>query len=504
MAPLIALAPILLLFGLLVGARWPAAAAGGAAAAAAALLALFALDYDAGGAGFAAALAGPLLEAGFLAATIMWIIFPALCIHEYQTRAGANLLFGRWLAGLSDDPRVAALLVAWFFSLFLEGAAGFGTPIALAAPLLVAAGFPPVTALTLAILGNAAGVSFGALGTPMVPLLASGALDPRSLSLLIVLLHAAVGWTMAAIVYRLAGEGHPPAGAAPALRRVAAAALLFFVPAALLAWAVGPELPTLGGALVGGALFVLSVRQGRPVPAPGETPPPAGALARAASPYLAVLALILLTRLVPPLAEGLRGIILEWSLFGRFGGTVAPLHHPGTMLFLGFLAAGLARRPGRALVPRAMRDAARRLPMVALALVAVLLLARLMVHSGMIGALAASAAALLGSAWPLLAPSVGALGAFVTGSATASNILFADFQHAAARDAGLSPLLMTAAQGFGAAAGNLIAPHNIVAGAATVGLIGREGEVMRRVFPACLLYVGAGGMLVLLLNLFLF
>ena len=504
MAALLALAPIALLLVLMVGGRWSAAAAGAAGAAVAAPIAMLGFGYGSE-LGPLPSLLGPMIEAAFLAATIVWIIFPALCIHEYQTQTGATALVGRWLASLTDDRRITALLVAWFFGLFLEGAAGFGTPVALAAPLLVAIGFTPVKALTLALLGSAAGVSFGAIGTPVAALLTAGPLDPNRLALLIVLLHAATGWTMAALVYRLAGRHQDPQGSAAAWRWAGSAAAFFFVPAALLAWSSGPELPTLGGALVGGALFVALVKRHRPPGAADRADAPAGrALLNAALPYLAVVALILATRTITPVADWLRGFGVEWQLFGRFEGAVAPLHHPGTMLFLGFLAAGLMRRQGRGALPEAARRAAARLPRVALALVTVLLLARLMVHSGMIDLLATSAAGTLGGIWPLLAPAIGALGAFVTGSATASNLLFGQFQYAAATNAGLSPTLMTAAQGFGAAVGNLVAPFNIVAGGATVGLIGREGEVLRRTLPPALLYAGAGGALVLLLSYAIF
>ena len=139
------------------------------------------------------------------------------------------------------------------------------------------------------------------------------------------------------------------------------------------------------------------------------------------------------------------------------------------------------------------------MPPVLLALLAMLGLARLMVHAGMIEALAEAAEALRGGAWPLLAPATGALGTFVTGSATASNILLTDFQLATATALGLPALLLVAAQGFGAAVGNIICPHNIVAGGATVGLGGREsGEVLRRTLPACALYATLGGVLVFL------
>jgi lactate permease len=140
------------------------------------------------------------------------------------------------------------------------------------------------------------------------------------------------------------------------------------------------------------------------------------------------------------------------------------------------------------------------LPAVLLALLAMLALARLMVHAGMVEALAEAAAGSVGQAWPLMAPAVGALGTFVTGSATASNILLTDFQLATAAALGLPVIWMVAAQGFGAAVGNIVCPHNIVAGAATVGLAGRQmGDVMRRTLPVCAFYAGLGGLLVLVL-----
>jgi lactate permease len=134
---------------------------------------------------------------------------------------------------------------------------------------------------------------------------------------------------------------------------------------------------------------------------------------------------------------------------------------------------------------------------VALALGAMILLARLMVHSGMVGALAAAAAG-LGPGWPALAPAVGALGTFVTGSATASNVLFGPLQRDAADAAGLVPAAMMAAQGYGAAVGNVLAPHNIVAGAAAVGLAAQEGPILRRTaLPALAALTGAGALVLL-------
>jgi len=488
----LALAPIGLLLALLLGPHWSAGKAGAAAAGLAAAVAVFAMGYGDGA--VVPALAGPLLEALFQTATILWIIFPALCIHELQSATGGTAVFGRTLAGLSTDPRIVALLIAWFFGLFLEGAAGFGTPTALAAPLLVALGFAPARALLLALVGSVAAVPFGAIGTPMAPLIAETGLDSRVLSLAIVMLNACAGWTMAAAVARIAARsddcatrGTPGWGAS--------AAALFFAPAALLAFATGPELPSIGGALVGGFLFVLLVRRRKTAgtdrgaaatPAPRE-------LLQAAMPYLIVIGLILATRLIGPLAQQLRAVELGWSFGAGFGGVVQPLYHPGTMLLLAFLIAGIAHRSTRRQLPGLAGAALHRLPRVVLALVAVLTLARLMVHSGMIELLAAAAGTTFGRSWPLIAPFLGLLGSFVTGSGTASNILFGEFQAGAAKMAGVSPLVIAAAQAVGAAAGNLIAPHNIVAGAATIGLVGKEGETLKKALPWALLYAGLAG-----------
>jgi lactate permease len=490
MAELLAPLPILLLLICMTALGWSAASSGLIGAAATMALAILAFGYETDG----ISLVGPLLEAGFTAATILWIIFPALALHEVQTRSGASERIGSWLTTLSDRPEILALILAWFFALLLEGAAGFGTPVALVAPMLVTLGFSPQRSLMLALIGHAAGVSFGAVGIPMVPLLDALAVNPRELSLTIMLLHAALGWTLALVVFRLAMTGEIKGNwiVAPV------AALFYVLPALALAWLAGPELPTLGGAMIGGVMFIALVKWKWPV---GVSPPATAkdGILLAILPYALVLATILVTRTVPLFAASLQSFVLDWELAGRFAGSVKPLYHPGTMLMIALAGAVLARRGSRAVILPSLGAAARRLPLVAVALVSVLLLSRIMVHSGMIETLASVASRVLGSGWPAAVPLVGALGSFITGSATASNILFADFQVTAADASGLSPMLALAGQGFGAAIGNVIAPHNIVAGAATVGLVGREGSVLKTTLPVCLAYASMGGLLMLAL-----
>lgn len=512
MPALAALAPIAVILVLMVWRRWPAAAAGpvGLALAAALAVALFGFGGEGDGGGglsLPRAALGTGAEAAFVALTILWIIFPALCLYEIQARHGAFDVLRAALVRLSPDPRIAALLIGWFFALFVEGAAGFGTPVALAAPMLVTLGFAPVQAVTLVLIGHAAGVSFGAVGTPVLPQIAATGLSGFEIARATGLLHGLLGWILLVFAFRVAAAGTDPARhGGRGWLWAGLAALCFLVPFLGLSAVAGPELPTLAGALVGLVLFVgalhLAGRDRGAAPRPAEDVPAAPGLARlgrALLPYGVLLALILATRLIPDLREALREVEVDWSLFGAFEGAVQPLYHPGTMLFLGFVAGGLIQGRSMADLADAAVAALKRLPMVALALVAMLGLARLMVHAGMIDALAEAAAGLFGPAWPMVAPWVGTLGTFVTGSATASNILFTDFQQATAQALGLPVLLLVAAQGFGAAVGNIVCPHNIIAGGATVGLAGREGDVLRRTGPACAAYAIAGGLLVMAL-----
>ncbi|MFP4310568.1 MAG: L-lactate permease, partial [Nitriliruptoraceae bacterium] len=205
------------------------------------------------------------------------------------------------------------------------------------------------------------------------------------------------------------------------------------------------------------------------------------------------------TRLIAPVADLLGSVVLRWELEGGFTGSFAPLTHPGTLLLLALLLGGWLQGVSRAQLTGAIATTLRQLAPVTVALVAMLLLARLMVNSGMTDALAQAAAGSTASVWPLLAPLVGVLGTFVTGSGTASNVLFTDLQLATATELGYDPLPLLGAQNFGASVGNQIAPHNIVAGGATVGLTGGEADVMRRTIGNALVYALLGGALALVL-----
>ena len=504
---LIAAVPIATVLVLMLVARWPAVRAGVAGLVAALVVAVLAFPFESIDQGILFGIAGAFAEAVFTALTILWIILPALAISRLLTDTGAVDSLRSGLSRLSSDQRLTALVVAWFFALLLEGAAGFGTSAALAAPFLMAIGMSPITAVTAAMLGHIVGVTFGAVGTPIVPMVAASGLDPLELSTSVAIQAALVGWTVPIVVSLIIARAYPKEQPQPGWLRWGlgfGAAIAFLVPYLLIATFVGPELPTLAGAIAGGAVFIVGIRRwaAHDDPEADDQRSPMS-LARAMAPYLILVAVVLATRLIPPLRDALQDIAFTWEAAdGTFGGSFQPLYHPGSMLALAFVLGALVQGAQPAQLGQALREATRTLVPVGAALVAMLGLARIMVHAGMVDAIAAAAADAVGGAWPLLSPSVGALGTFVTGSATASNALFSDLQIATANAIGSDVTTILGAQDVGAALGNAIAPHNLIAAAAIVGLAGRESEILRRTLPVVIpLVLAAGAVALVLTNL---
>jgi len=510
---LLAALPILAILVLMLGLRWSAVRAGAVGLLLSLLIATGAFGYGTAvlpELGVLGATGGGLLEAAFIAFTILWIVFPALCIHELQQSSGAIERLRDAVGSLSSDPRIAAMMLAWFFALFMEGAAGFGTAAALTAPFLVSMGLGRVEAVTIVLIGHSIGVSFGAVGTPLIPLVAVTPYGANELAASVAFYHAVLGLFMALVTMWLTGRALPAQRGQRLWLWALAAGALFLLPYYLIAANLGPELPTLGGSLLGAGAFIALLLAARK---PGTTVPKSRPTERgeslwlAAAPYLVLTVLILFTRLLPPVQHTLSALVLQWQ-FSRFGGQMAGFYHPGTLLLLSFLVGAWCQRGmiqrsalqrGATLraIRAAMQRALQRLVPVALALLLMLGLSRIMVHAGMIETLAVSAATSAGAAWPVFAPFVGVLGAFVTGSATASNILFAQFQLTSAEQLGLDAPALLGAQGFGAAVGNMVAPHNVIAACATVGLAGKEGDVLRRTVPVMLVYTLLGGLLAL-------
>ena len=463
-------------------------------------------------------MAAAVAEGGILAASILWIVFGALILYNVLRVSGAMEVMRHRLAAASPDRRAHVLLIAWLFGAFLESVAGFGTPLAVCAPLLVALGFPPAGAIVLCLLANSAPVTFGAAGTPLLIGMLQGLGPAGSLPLLReagviaagfnVVIGSFIPFLMVAMFTRFFASGD--AGYAPGWRSGLAywrPALLagfgFTLSAWLAAVYLSPEFPSLAGALGGFAGVAFAFRRGWI--AHGVAPSPLGGLSlrRAVAPYALLVLLLAFSRLLPPVREGLQaGTLVFRDLLGTDLTASFPLlYSPGTLFLLVALPAFRLYRLQARDAGEIFVASLRKLVPSAITLLFALPMVRLFIHSGENGLglaampleLARVAAGETNGLWPLAAPFVGALGAFVSGSATFSNLMFSLLQYDAAVATGVPVAVVLGLQAFGAAAGNMMSVLNVVAAAAVVGLSGREGAALRlTLLPTLIVCLAAG------------
>lgn len=486
-----------------------------------------------------------------LAAALLYIIFGALLLLATLTASGAVTTIRDGFTRISPDRRVQAIIVGWLFGSFIEGASGFGTPAALAAPLMLALGFPAMAAVMVGLIIQSTPVSFGAVGTPILVGVAGG-LDAdlarsymavegwgfrdylEHVAVRVAIIHAVAGTLIplivAAMLTRFYGERRSFREGLAVWPFALFAAVSFTMPYVTCAVLLGPEFPSLVGGAVGLAIVVTAARHGWLVPRRLWDFPPRGtwradwigrleeatahpggssvSTARAWLPYGVVAALLLVTRL-PWLGVGARLTDVDIGpaniLGSGIGQSFQPLYSPGFMFLVTCVLTYRLHRMTGSQIRMSWSLAARQLRGAAVALVFALPMVRIFIESGprfndagvesMPLVLAQAAAAATGLAWPLFAPWIGALGAFVAGSNTVSNLMFALFQFATALKIGVTPATVVAAQAVGGAAGNMITVHNVVAASATVGLAGREGSLIRLTLLPMTYYCVVAGLL---------
>ncbi|MBV25837.1 MAG: lactate permease [Gemmatimonadetes bacterium] len=530
--------PIILAGVLLVGFRLPAKWAMPAVYVTAAAVALGIWDMA------FVDVAASTIEGLFLTFDLLLIIFGAILLLHTLERSGGMAAIRRSFHDISDDRRIQVIIIAWLFGSFIEGAAGFGTPAAVAAPLMVAMGFPAAGAVMLGMMIQSTAVTFGAVGTPIVIGVTGGVESPEFTTLLATsgvtmadyvqavtvraaALHAITGTIMPAFMVvmmtRFFGARKSWTEGLSVMPFALFAGVAFTIPYFLTAWMFGPEFPSLMGGLVGLGIVSFAARQGFLIPNDtwdfpnsnqwpsdwvsdievsekddGENPNMWPGMAWL--PYLLLALLLVLSRLPSlPFQDALRSFSIEWpEIFGTtVSASTTPLYLPGTILILVVgITALLHRMSGRAL-KNAFVDSTRVLLGAGVVLIFTVPMVRVYINSGVNAAELASmplemagfVADTVGGIWPLFAGITGALGAFIGGANTVSNLMFSAFQHGVAARLAISSSMVVAIQAVGGAAGNMIAIHNVVAASATVGLLGREGATLRKTILPALYYM---------------
>lgn len=553
---LLAVVPILVALILMVGLRWPSTRAMPLAFITSVILAMLVWKLS-------ALQVGALFIQGTINAIgVLIIVFGAILIYYTLTYSGAMETIQAGMTKVSPDRRVQAIVIGYMFGAFIEGAAGFGTPAALAAPLLLGLGFPPLCAAVMCLVFNSFPVTFGAVGTPVImgfaslkeigiTAMAKVGLAPapipgtevdgtpffKLIGETVTLMHGPMAFIlpifMLGFMTRFFGRNKSWKEGFAAWSYCILAGVCFAVPYFLVAWLAGPEVPSLIGGAMGLGLLVWLTKMGVCVPkgnwqfAPQAEWQPSWTGSIKASdvteykehmsqimawmPYI-LCGLILVVTRVPyfGLKQHMKGAVtLPWKdILGVKGvsASIDLLWLPGTIPFIlvALITIALHGMSG-AKVAGAWKTTCNKMVAPTIALIAAVSMVSIFKGSGMTTevladgstmpsmplAMATICAAATGQAWPALASYIGGLGAFITGSNTVSDMLFANFQWDVAQQLGYNvkqSIVVVAAQGAGGAMGNMICIHNIVAACAVLGMIGREGDILKKTIWPFLLY----------------
>ncbi len=542
---LFAVLPILVVAVLLIGLHWPASRAMPLIYVLTAVIALLVWQVP------VARVVASTIQGLFITFDVLFIIFGAILLLNTLKHSGAVIAIRNGFTKVSDDRRIQAIIIAWLFGSFIEGASGFGTPAAVAGPLLVALGFPAVAAVMLGMMIQSTPVTFGAVGTPIVIGVRNG-LQSAELDAFLVqsgmtldqyiqivtfnaaIIHGIIGTLiplfMIVMMTRFFGKNRSWTEGLAIAPFAIFAGLAFTVPYVLTGWLLGPEFPSLLGALVGLVVVVTAAQHGFLVPkekwdfAPASEWPsqwmgtlemkldqiaekPMMPIWLAWTPYVLMAAFLVLSRL-PELGIGaaLRSVsVLSWPNILETGisATSTPLYLPGAILVAVVLITFFLHQMRLRELQAALGDSTKILLGAGFVLIFTVPMVRVYINSGvnemgygsMPVVMAAWVATNVGEIWPLFAPTIGALGAFIAGSNTVSNLMFSLFQFGVAEKLNLSTSLIVGLQSVGAAAGNMVAIHNVVAASATVGLLGQEGMTLRRTLIPTVYYVLFAGLL---------
>lgn len=538
MLAILSLLPIIAVAVFLVGLKWPASKAMPISFLVAVALALFVWKVP--GVNVAAASVHGLV----VAITLLYIIFGSILLLNTLQESGGMRTIRQGFTDITADRRIQVIIIAWLFGSFIEGASGFGTPAAVAVPLMVGLGFPAMAAVVAGMVIQSTPVSFGAVGTPILVGVQSGlsadaSITDNFLALVsqiggqVAILHMIAGTLVplfvVALMTRFFGKNKSFSEGIKIWKFALFSAFAMTIPYVIVANTLGPEFPSMTGGLVGLAIVIFAAKKGFLMPKDEVwqfeekskwNPDWTGkieiqldnkgkemSMFKAWLPYVLVGLFLVLTRLnALPLKAWLQSVVLKIeNLFGSgIGTSFEILYSPGTVFILVSILTFFIHGMRSGAYVNAWKQSGKTTLAASVALVFTVPMVQVFINTGGGAAgynqmpieLANGAAALAGEFWPFFATFIGGLGAFIAGSNTVSNMMFALFQYDVGSQIGVNPTWVVALQAVGGAAGNMICVHNVVAASAVVGLVGKEGEVIRKtLFPFVYysLFAGAVG-----------
>ncbi|MBV7315340.1 L-lactate permease [Shewanella sp. NIFS-20-20] len=536
---LASLSPVISVMLFLVLLRMPASRAMPISLLITALAAIFIWKMDIG------FLSASVVEGLLSALTPLSIIFGAVFLLNTLKHSGAMDTIRAGFTNISADARVQVIIICWLFGSFIEGSAGFGTPAAIGAPLLVLLGIPPIAAAVVALIADSTSVSFGAIGLPvlfgMEQGLTQGGVNMAAaqiaqhggnfsdyaqfIAMHMITLDLITGTlipvVMVALLTGFFGRNKSFKEGLAIWKFALFAGVAFTVPAWLINYFAGPEFPSVIGALIGMALVIPVAKKGWLLPAtpwfdfaendqtaPSNTPIKSEVKftqLAAWTPYLVMAILLVLSRTVAPIKSFLSSFNISWTgLLGtELTASFATLYAPGAFFIAVCILGFWLFKMNQVAIKQSVSDSVKSMLPTLISLGASVPMVKIFLNSGenssglasMPVALADLLANSMGAVWSWMAPIVGIFGAFLSGSATFSNMMFSGLQYSVADNIGANYAMILALQGIGANAGNMMCVMNVVAAATVVGMAGRESEIIRKTMPVALAYALLAGTL---------
>ena len=459
------------------------------------------------------------------AAYALWpiclIIVAALFTYNLTIKTGAMEMIRGMLIGISDDKRILMLIIGWGFGNFMEGMAGFGTAVAIPASILAGIGLNPINAVTVCLVANTTPTAFGSAGVPTATLASITGLDLQQLAANAALIQAVHTFLSPFLAVVICGGG------VKALKGVwhitLIASLSFVVPYLLFAQLLGPELPTIVGSICSMLCVILAANFGKrkrneafdtvkieseysvktaakwtTVPAPAAHIGFAEGL-RAWTPFMLTFVLLLLTsKLCFPVHNAIKELKHSFMIYTGEGGkplTFSWINTPGVMIFIAAICGGLIQKASLFEMADVLGFTLKKYWRTFVTICSVLATAKVMIYSGMISDIARSAVVATGPVYPFVAPLIGVLGAFITGSGTSTNVLFGNLQLETAVSLNLNPYWITAANVMGAGIGKMVCPQNIAIGAGAIGITGSDSKILAAVFKYFVMYALLAGVI---------
>ncbi len=406
---------------------------------------------------------------------IVLVIIAAIFVYNMTVHTGAMDVIKAQLTSVSNDRRVLAILIAWCFGGFMEGMAGYGTAIAIPASMMFALGFNPVEAILMCLVADSYTTMFGAVGVPTQMVSDLTSLDATMVSHAQILQAAVFMIICPFVIVTIAGHGLK--GLKGMVPFTLVSGVSFLVPEYIAAKFMGPTLPVIVGAVVS---LVCSFAFGMWQNKRKETPNAFIAW----SPFLFILVILLLVS-IPAIGEPLGSIKTAFHIYRNPDAepvyyTIKWLNTPGVLVFLAGILGALVQKVSVKDFFKVLGATVKQMSKTIITMMGVLACAKLMSYSGMTNTIAEFFVETLGQYFPFVAPLIGAIGAFVTGSGTSTGALFGSIQKTAAINIGASPEWMVAANSVGVSAGKMFAPQSIAIGSAACDLSGKESELMKK------------------------